>query len=89
MLRKVKMFSGVSLALSLIAIGYCIYNFNGAFSEQFRGVNNIAFYGSLGSPTVLAIIALILGVSAYSTVNVILAMSADTEDQKEGPVGQK
>lgn len=41
-------------------------------SEQFRGVNNVAFYGTLGTP-----VALVLGVSAYTAVNVLIKLSVD------------
>lgn len=55
MLKKVKVYSALSLVLSLSAIAFCIYNYNGAVSEQFRGVNNVAFYGTLGTPVGIAV----------------------------------
>lgn len=75
MLKKVKVYSALSLVLSLSAIAFCIYNYNGAVSEQFRGVNNVAFYGTLGTP--VGIVALVLGVSAYTAVNVLIKLSVD------------
>lgn len=72
MLKKIKVYSALSLVLSLSAIAFCIYNYNGAVSEQFRGVNNVAFYSTLGTP-----VALVLGVSAYTAVNVLIKLSAD------------
>lgn len=74
MLKKVKVYSALSLVLSLSAIAFCIYNYNGTVSEQFRGVNNVAFYGTLGTPVG---IALVLGVSAYTAVNVLIKLSVD------------
>ena len=71
MLKKVKVYSALSLVLSLSAIAFCIYNYNGTVSEQFRGVNNVAFYGTLGTPVGIAVVALVLGVSAYTAVNVL------------------
>lgn len=75
MLKKIKVYSALSLVLSLSAIAFCIYNYNGAVSEQFRGVNNAAFYGTLGTP--VGIVALVLGVSAYTAVNVLIKLSVD------------
>lgn len=77
MLKKVKVYSALSLVLSLSAIAFCIYNYNGAVSEQFRGVNNVAFYGTLGTPVGIAVVALVLGVSAYTAVHVLIKLSVD------------
>lgn len=79
MLKKVKVYSALSLVLSLSAIAFCIYNYNGAISEQFRGVNNVAFYGTLGIPVGIAVVALVLGVSAYTAVNVLIKLSVDDD----------
>ena len=76
MLKKVKVYSALSLVLSS-AIAFCIYNYNGTVSEQFRGVNNVAFYGTLGTPVGIAVVALVLGVSAYTAVNVLIKLSVD------------
>ena len=41
--EEIKAYSALSLVLTLSAIAFCIYNYNGAVSEQFRGVKNVAF----------------------------------------------
>lgn len=56
MLKKVKVYSALSLVLSLSAI---------------------AFYGTLGTPVGIAVVALVLGVSAYTAVNVLIKLSVD------------
>lgn len=73
--EEIKAYSALSLVLSLSAIVFCIYNYNGAVSEQFRGVKNVAFCGTLGTPVGTAEVALVLGVAAYIAVNVLIKLS--------------
>lgn len=81
MLKKAKIYSALSLVMSIAAIAFCIYNYNGAVSEQFRGVNNVAFYGTLGTPVGVSVVALILGVFAYTAVGVLMKLTTE-EDVK-------
>lgn len=71
MLQKFKTLRFVSAALTIISLALSAYNWNSAFSQQYKGTNNIAFGMSVGIPVALAVIAFITGLVAWGAVKTI------------------
>lgn len=71
MLQKFKTLRFVSATLTIISLALSAYNWDGAFSRQYRGTNNIAFGVSVGIPVALAVIAFITGLVAWGAVKAI------------------
>lgn len=85
MTGKAKRLSAVSLFLSVVVLAFCYKNFDGQISEPFRGVSAISFYGVLGGPVAVAVIAMILAIMAWVSVQVISALNTQ-EDSKDNVV---
>lgn len=66
MVRKFRMLRAVSVLLIVVSIGFSVYNYNGAFSYQYKVAAPVVFYLSVWIPVVLAVLALILAVMAWS-----------------------
>lgn len=80
MLQKFKVLRASSIIMTLISLAFCAYNWNGAFSQQYKGTNTLAFGASVGIPVALAVIALVLGLMAWSAVK---AIEAEEKEKKE------
>lgn len=82
MLQRFKVLRAASIVMTLISLGFCAYNWNGAFSQQYKGINTIAFGASVGIPVALAVIAFILGLMAWGAVK-----SIETEEKEKREAG--
>lgn len=69
--KRIKNLSIASFICSLVSVGISFYNFNGVMSSKAAEYGQVAFYGATAFPTVIAILALVLGVAAYATSKAI------------------
>lgn len=75
---KTKFMCGVSLLLSAAVLVFCYANFDGQISEPYRAVSSVSFYGILGGPVAVALVAMVLGIMAWMSLQVMQVIKEDT-----------
>lgn len=82
-MSKVKTMTTVSGICSAVAIGLSFYNFNGAMTNAVADQGAAVMYGVTAIPTVVAIAALVIGVSARIAVAVYEQTKKEENTEKE------